>query len=257
MSFGSIRPHQTAGWSTSAQARRRDCPLNRHRRQGAALRINGQMTVLMSLNNSEDAFLGDHLGTVGARDWPALFRCQFVGALGWDCAAWAHRPHDMRHPPNAVLVGDKKMISLPGEAIGLVQVFDVTINRFGVTLADDAQKSDVARALLGTRMSPFASTSRRGGLATPGAISVAAKPVGNCSVCPLYGTSSGLSVTIGPVFGAGRSAASMWYCRPVSCSAAKLLLSSLSDAGLHCTLNVKAKTPTTAANSRTAEVFDE
>ena len=55
----------------------------------------------------------------------------------------------MRHPPYAVLVGDKKVVALPREAVGPVEVFDVAIDPLGVALAVVAQKRDVARTLLG------------------------------------------------------------------------------------------------------------
>jgi len=34
----------------------------------------------------------------------------------------------MRHAPDAVLVGDKNTVVLPGETIRFVQVLDVTVN---------------------------------------------------------------------------------------------------------------------------------
>ena len=39
------------------------------------------MAVLVSLDDAEDAFLGDHLRAVGAGDGRALIRRQFFGAL--------------------------------------------------------------------------------------------------------------------------------------------------------------------------------
>jgi hypothetical protein len=78
----------------------------------------------------------------------ALFGWQFVGALGRGGTARTKRPDHMRHPPNAILVGDKKVVSLPREPVRLVQVFDVAIDPLGVTRAVVAQERDVARALL-------------------------------------------------------------------------------------------------------------
>jgi len=39
----------------------------------------------------------------------------------------------MRHLPDAVLVGDEKVVALPGEPVGPIEVLDMAVDPFGVT----------------------------------------------------------------------------------------------------------------------------
>ena len=67
----------------------------------------------MTLDDAEDAFLGQHLGAIGAaRHRLALIGRHLVGALRRHRAAGAQGADDVRHAPDAVLVGDQDLVAL-------------------------------------------------------------------------------------------------------------------------------------------------
>ncbi len=102
----------------------------------------------MTLDDAEDALLGDHLGAVGSGHRFALVGGHLIDAQRF-ASAGAERAKIMRHAPDAVLIGHQHVIALPGEAIGPVKVFDVAVDPYGVPTAIVAQQGHVAGALLG------------------------------------------------------------------------------------------------------------
>ena len=54
----------------------------------------------------------------------------------------------MRHLPDSVLVRDQQVVALPCDPIGPIEILDMAIDPFHMTLAIVAQDSDVAGALL-------------------------------------------------------------------------------------------------------------
>ena len=102
----------------------------------------------MTLDDAEDALLGDHLGTVGSGNRFALTDGHLIDAQRF-ASAGAERAKIMRHAPDAVLIGDQHVIALPGEAIGPVEIFDVAVDPYGASGAVVAQQGQVAGALLG------------------------------------------------------------------------------------------------------------
>ena len=107
------------------------------------------MAVLVALDDAEDALLGQHLRAIGAGHRLALVGRQLVGALRRHRAAGAQGADDVRHPPDAVLVGDQDVVAPPGKAIGPVEVLDMAVDPHRVALAVVAQQGQIAGALLG------------------------------------------------------------------------------------------------------------
>ena len=89
----------------------------------------------MTLDDAEDAFLGQHLGAIGARHRLALIGRHLVGALRRHRAAGAQGADDVRHEPDAVLVGDQDLVALECRAIRLVEVLDMAIDPNRAALA--------------------------------------------------------------------------------------------------------------------------
>ncbi len=107
------------------------------------------MAVLMAHGDAEDPFLGQHLRAVGAGHRLALIGRHLIGPLRRRRPAGAQCADDVRHPPDPVLVGDQELVVPPGEAIGPVEILDMTVDPFGVALAVVAQQGQIAGALLG------------------------------------------------------------------------------------------------------------
>ena len=88
----------------------------------------------MTRDDAEHTLFGDHLGTVSTGNrFPLVWRNLVDSLLG--ASTGAQCPGDVRHAPDAILVGDKEIVALPGEAIGLVEILDVAIDPFGRTFA--------------------------------------------------------------------------------------------------------------------------
>ena len=105
----------------------------------------------MALRDAEHSLLGDQLRAVGAGHRLALVGWQLVGALRRGRPTGAQRADDVRHPPDAVLVGDQQIIVLPGEAVRPVQILHMAVDPLGVPLAVITQQGQVAPALLGNQ----------------------------------------------------------------------------------------------------------
>ena len=54
----------------------------------------------------------------------------------------------MRHLPDAVLIGDQQVVTLPGDAVRLVEILDMAVDPFHMALAIVTQQRDVADTLL-------------------------------------------------------------------------------------------------------------
>ena len=188
----------------------------------------------MALRNAEHALLGDQLGAVGAGHRLALVGRQLVGSLRRGGPTGAQRADDVRHPPDAVLVGDQQIIVLPGEAVRPVQILDMAADPLGAPLAVITQQGQVAPALLGNQHIAVGQDQRRRGLTRPVAKGVAVKPGGTCRVWPLNGIVSTRLVTIGPVFGGGNSAASMRYALADLVLGLEVLRQHLGGVGVGC-----------------------
>ena len=107
------------------------------------------MAVLVALNDAEDTLFGQHLRAIGAGHRLALIRRQRVGALRRYRAAGAQGADDVRHPPDAVLVGHQDVVTPEGKAIGLVEVLDMPVDPNRAALAVVAQQGQIAGTLLG------------------------------------------------------------------------------------------------------------
>ena len=57
----------------------------------------------------------------------------------------------MWHAPDAVLIGHKDVVVPPSQAVGFVEVLDVTINPCGMPAAIVAQECEVTGALFGNQ----------------------------------------------------------------------------------------------------------
>ena len=149
----------------------------------AALRIDRQRPVLMTLDDAEYAFLGDHLGAIGSGDRPSLLRRHLINALRL-AAPRAESAENVRHAPDAVLVGYQDVTVPPGEAVGSVKILDVAFDPLRASAAVIAQQRQIAGVLFGDQTSPFGKTSSRRGWARPVTSGVAVKPGGTCGTCP-------------------------------------------------------------------------
>jgi hypothetical protein len=90
------------------------------------------------LGDAEHTLLGDHGGAVCSGDRLAFVRRHLVDALGLG-ASRAECSENVRHAPNAILVGDQDGVVPPGQAIGPVEVLDVALDPSGATAAVVAQ----------------------------------------------------------------------------------------------------------------------
>ena len=99
-------------------------------------------------------FFGQHLRAISARHGLALVGRQLVGALRRYRAPCAQCADDVRHAPDAVLVGDQDVVAPERKAIGFVEVFDMTIDPLGAALAIVAQQRQIAGTLLGDQHVP-------------------------------------------------------------------------------------------------------
>ena len=102
----------------------------------------------MALRDAEHALLRDHLGAVRPGNRLPLLRRHLIDALIL-AAARAQCAENVRHAPDAVLVGDKHVIALPGEAIGPVEILDVPVDPRRMAAAVVPQQRQVTDALLG------------------------------------------------------------------------------------------------------------
>src|SRR5882672_5846447 len=107
------------------------------------------MAVLVAYGDAEDTFFGQQLRAVGAGYRLALVSRYLVGALRRLRAARTERADDVRHAPDAVLVGDEEVVVAPSEAVGPVEVLDIAIDPFGTTFAVVPQQGEIPGALLG------------------------------------------------------------------------------------------------------------
>lgn len=81
----------------------------------------------MALNDAKYSLFGDHLSTVGPRCRLTFVRWYLIDALCL-AAPSAKSAKIVWHAPDAVLIGHKDVVVPPSQAVGLVEVFDVTIN---------------------------------------------------------------------------------------------------------------------------------
>src|SRR6266851_2623990 len=116
--------------------------------QGSGLRINCEMTILVALDDGEDALLGDHLPVVRAGRRLALVGRHLIDALLL-ITSRSQRPENIWHAPDAVLIRHKNMIALPDEPVGLVEVRDMAVNPAGAPVAVVTQQCEIAGALFG------------------------------------------------------------------------------------------------------------
>jgi hypothetical protein len=85
------------------------------------------MPVLVALNDAKYALFRDHLSTVGSRCRLTFVRRYFVDALCLTAAS-AKSAEIVWHAPDAVLIGHKDVVVTPSQAVGFVEVLDVTVN---------------------------------------------------------------------------------------------------------------------------------
>ena len=163
----------------------------------------------MALRDAEDTFLGHHLGAVGAGHRLALVGRQLIGALRRGGPAGTQSADDMRHPPDAILVGDQQIIVLPGKAIGPVQILDMAIDPLGVALAVITQQGQVARALLGNQHIAVGQHQEAARVDQTSGEGGRGKPRRHLQGLAVERHVSDRLVTIGPVFGGGNSEGSM------------------------------------------------
>src|SRR5262249_59561478 len=98
----------------------------------AALWVDRQMSVRVADGDAKYALFGQHLRAIGARHRFALVWRHLVGALRRHRPAGAQRADDMRHPPDAVLVGHQDFVAPECQAIRPVEVLDVAIDPDGM-----------------------------------------------------------------------------------------------------------------------------
>jgi len=110
--------------------------------------IDGERTILMALRNAEHALLRDHFRAVCPGNRFAFLRRHLIDALIL-AAAGAQRAKNVRHAPDAVLVGDQHMIALPGETVRPVEILDMPVDPHRMAAAVVAQPRQIAGTLLG------------------------------------------------------------------------------------------------------------
>src|SRR5262245_21697989 len=104
------------------------------------------MSILMTLDDAEDAHLGNHLGSVSA-----LNRLAFLGRHLLDAllltAARAQSTDDVGHLPDAILIRDKHVALSPRQSIRPVQIFDVAIDPLCLSFSIGSKQSEIPSAL--------------------------------------------------------------------------------------------------------------
>src|SRR5215469_2185399 len=106
------------------------------------------MPVLVALNDAKNILFRDHLSAVGAGCRLTFVRRYLIDALCL-AAASAKSAEIVWHAPDAVLIGYKDVVVPPSEAVGFVEVLDVTVDPGGVPAAIVAQQREVTGALFG------------------------------------------------------------------------------------------------------------
>ena len=114
----------------------------------AGFGIDGERTILMALRNAEHALLRDHFRAVCPGNRFAFLRRHLIDALIL-AAAGAQRAKNVRHAPDAVLVGDQHVIALPGQPVRPVEIFDMPVDPHRVSAAVIAQQRQIAGTLFG------------------------------------------------------------------------------------------------------------
>jgi len=138
----------------------------------------------MPLHNAEHTFRGEHLGTVSARNRFALFRRHLIDALIFRPAG-AQRSKDVRHTPNAILIGHQEVIVPPGEAIRSVEVLHMPFDPIGpATPGSIAQQRQIAGALLRYQHVAIGQDQQAARIDKAGYNGVASNPGGTCGTWP-------------------------------------------------------------------------
>ena len=115
-------------------------------KQRAGFWLDGQRAVLMALHNAEHALLAEHLGAVRPGNRLALLGRHLIDAQCF-AAARAQRAENVRHAPDAVLVGDQHVIALPGQTVRPVEILDMPVDPHRMAAAVVAQQREIAGAL--------------------------------------------------------------------------------------------------------------
>src|SRR5262249_5116256 len=114
--------------------------------QGAGLRVDREVSILVTLDDAEDALFGDHLGTVGARNRLAFLGRHLLDALLL-AAASAQGTDDVGHLPDAILIGDKHVALTPRQTIRPVQIFDVPTDPLCLAFSIGSKQGKIPSAL--------------------------------------------------------------------------------------------------------------
>ena len=121
----------------------REAPTDKQR---AGFWLDGQRAVLMALHSAEPALLAEHLGAVCPGNRLALLGRHLIDAQCF-AAARAQRAENVRHAPDAVLVGDQHVIALPGQTVRPVEILDMPVDPHRMAAAVVAQQREIAGAL--------------------------------------------------------------------------------------------------------------
>src|SRR5262249_29951202 len=114
--------------------------------QGAGLRVDREVSILVTLDDAEDALFGDHLGTVGARNRLAFLGRHLIDALLL-AAAGAQGTEDVGNLPDAILIDDKHVAVAPRQTIRPVQIFDVAIDPLCSSSSIVSKEGEISSAL--------------------------------------------------------------------------------------------------------------
>jgi hypothetical protein len=115
----------------------------------------------------------------------------------------------MWHAPNTVLICNQQLVAAPRETIGPVQILDVAIDPFCVALAIIAQQGEIAGALLGDQHIAVGEDEEPAGIDEPTRKQGRSEARRHLERLAAIRQIKDRSVTIGPVFGAGKSLGSM------------------------------------------------
>src|SRR6516225_12074264 len=91
------------------------------------------MPVLVALDDAKYTLFRNHLSTVGPGCRLAFVRRYLIDALCLTAAS-AKSAEIVWHAPDAVLIGHKDVVVLPSQAVGFVEVLDVTVNHVACPL---------------------------------------------------------------------------------------------------------------------------
>src|SRR5437868_12001418 len=91
--------------------------------QRASLGINDEMTIHMSLDDAEHPLLGHHLLAYYSRCRLALLGTDVGCTLILSTRSRTQRAQAVRHPPNAVLVGNQDVSVAPCQPVRRIQSF--------------------------------------------------------------------------------------------------------------------------------------